>query len=149
MPELIAADPDYRDRMQDRLATPVVRFLGIALDALEPGRVTLRLESRQELGHAPGWFQGTITSALAEFAAAWSGASLMPASWTNLTLDQTIKFVGAARGGRLIARGSVVKPGRSISTTMAEVFVQREGEEHLCAIMLQTNRHARNDQDVS
>ncbi|CAN5284118.1 PaaI family thioesterase [soil metagenome] len=139
---MIPADPHFRDRMQERFHTPVIRFFGIAIDRVEPGHVTLTLDSRPELGHRPGWFPGSITTAIAEFAAAWSEGSLLPADWSNLTLDQTIKFVGAAEGDRLIARGSVIKPGRTITTCMAEVFARRAGEEHLCAVMLQTNRHA-------
>lgn len=142
MTQMIPADPAFRDRMQARFHTPIIRFLGIGIDAVEPGHVTLTLDCRPELGHAPGWFQGSMTTAIAEFAAAWSAGTLIPADWSSLTLDQTIKFVGAAEGDRLIARGSVIKPGRSITTCMAEVFARRDGEEHLCAVMLQTNRHA-------
>lgn len=142
MADFIPADPDFRDRMATRFSTPIVRFFGIEQGAVEPSHVTLVLDCRPELGHQQGWFQGSVTTAIAEFAAAWSASTLIPPGWSNLTLDQTIKFVGAAQGDRLIARGSVIKPGRTITSCLCEVFAVRDGGEQLCAVMLQTNRHA-------
>jgi len=38
----------------------------------------------------------------------------------------------------LIARGQVIRPGRTLIVTKAEVFAVKEGREVLCALMQQT-----------
>nr|WP_276509823.1 PaaI family thioesterase [Novosphingobium taihuense] len=123
------------------MARPHIRDLfRFDLVGFEVGSVTLGLDHRPELGHAPGWFQGTVTTAIAECAAAMSGATTAPDK-DSLTLQQTIHFVGAARGDRLIAEGRVIARGRTISTTAADVYVMRDGARHLCGTLTMTMNH--------
>ncbi|HEY6868680.1 MAG TPA: hypothetical protein VI199_02885, partial [Novosphingobium sp.] len=89
--------------MQTLMNRPHVRDLyGMELVSAQVGQVTLALGHRPELGHLPGWFQGTVTSALAETAAAMSGVTIAPGGDT-MTLQQSIHFTGSARGDRLVA----------------------------------------------
>jgi uncharacterized protein (TIGR00369 family) len=132
-----------RKWIEERLAKPYARDLfGIELVSTEQGRVVIALPYREALSFRPGAFQGAITTAMAEYAAAWSAASLLSEGWSNLTIDQTIHFTGAAEGDRLVAEGSVISPGRSVTISKAEVFVEKGGARTLCAVMTQTNRHA-------
>src|SRR5512139_2592124 len=103
---LHSANPDFKERISVHASRALVRdFFGIRVQQLDEAAVTLSLEHRAELGHSPGWFQGTIVTAIGELAAAWAGLTLIPANWDNMTLTQTINFTGPARGDRLIARG--------------------------------------------
>jgi len=141
--EATARDPNFAQRIQGYLAKPVVAELfGFRADAIEPGRVTLSVDLRRELGHLPGYFQGGVVSAIAELAASYAAASLLAPDWINVTISQSIHFVGQARGEKLVARGSVVKPGRTITSAAAEVLVLRDGELQLCAVMQQHCHHA-------
>ena len=47
-------------------------------------------------------------------------------------------LLAPADGEKLIARGKVVRPGRTLIVTQAEVFAVRDGKETLCALMQQT-----------
>jgi acyl-coenzyme A thioesterase PaaI-like protein len=49
-----------------------------------------------------------------------------------------VNFRAAAEGERLVARGSVVKPGRTLTVTSVEAFCVQGRVERLCAVMLQT-----------
>ena len=62
----------------------------------------------------------------------------MPAGSDVLTTEYKINFVAAAEGERLIARGRVIKPGRTLTVAIAEAFCRRDGSEHLCAVLLQS-----------
>ena len=55
-----------------------------------------------------------------------------------LTVEYKLNLVAPADGERLVARGEVVKPGRTLIITKAEVFAIREGKWTLCALMQQT-----------
>ena len=42
------------------------------------------------------------------------------------------------KGERLVVRGKVVKPGRTLTVSTAEAFCLQGGVERLCAVMLQS-----------
>lgn len=119
---------------------PLRQLFGMDLVSVAPGRVVLGLDHRSEFGHQPGWFQGTVTSAIAEYAAALSGRT-MATDRDTMTLQQSIHFTGQARGDRLEAEGRVITAGRRISTTAADVYSLRDGERSLCATMTMTVIH--------
>jgi acyl-coenzyme A thioesterase PaaI-like protein len=49
-----------------------------------------------------------------------------------------INLVAPADGELLIARGSVVRPGRTLTVSHAEVTVRKDGVQRVCAILQQT-----------
>ena len=55
-----------------------------------------------------------------------------------LTVEYKMNLIAPADGEKLIARGQVVRPGRTLIVAKAEVFAVREGKETLCALMQQT-----------
>lgn len=139
--EGVAEEQPLDRLMRKVMARPHIRDLfRIGLADYTLGGVTLALDHRPEFGHAPGSIQGTPTTAIAECAAAMSGATTAPEK-DSLTLQRSIHFTSSARGERLIAEGRVVTAGRWISTTPAEVYVMRDGERHLCATLTMTMTH--------
>lgn len=143
MSEYQSRNPAYVERIRERIASPVVKDLfGMEEVSIAPGEIQLGIAVRHELGHAPGWFQGSVTTAIAEFACGFAAMSLIAPDWDMMTLDQTIKFIGPARGERLVAKARVIRPGRTITTCQCEVFAIENGAERLCAVMLQTNHQA-------
>jgi acyl-coenzyme A thioesterase PaaI-like protein len=136
-------NPNFaRVLMQALEASPVVRFFGFEAIEIDVGRVVLALEQRPELGHAAGYFQAGIMNAIADYAACYANYTLEPANCLHRMLDQTTKFFGRAEGSRLIARGRVVNPGSTIMTGAADLFVLRDGKEHLVATSLVTTHHS-------
>lgn len=135
-------DPDYQADVRRRFAdSPVCRFYGFEVEDVGPGTITLALPCKPEFGHRPGFFQGTIMGAIADYAGSFACYTLIPRAWQRLTLDYTLKFLDRAEGSRLIARGRVLSAARTISNAQVELFVLRDGEEHLCATALVTTRH--------
>ncbi len=134
-----APDPAFRDRIERYATSPVMKdFFRLQLLHVESGEVTIGLDHRLELGHKPGWFEGAVTAMLGQMAAAWSCGTLAPEGWTLLTLEQSVKFVGAARGERLVGRGRVVKAGRTICFGAADVFAVDDSKESLCGTVAVT-----------
>jgi acyl-coenzyme A thioesterase PaaI-like protein len=64
--------------------------------------------------------------------------SIVAATASVLTVEYKINLVAPADGQKLIARGQVVRRGRTLIVTKADVFAVQEGKETLCALMQQT-----------
>ena len=47
-------------------------------------------------------------------------------------------LIAPADGSRLLAKGRVLKPGRTLTVCQVDVFVERDSREHRCAVLLQT-----------
>ena len=62
----------------------------------------------------------------------------MPAGANVLTVAFKISLLAPARGERLLVRGRVKRPGRTLTVTEVDVIAVADGVETLCATMLQT-----------
>jgi uncharacterized protein (TIGR00369 family) len=139
LPQSAGFEQHIRAQLQ---SSPVFRFFGFAIDEVTAGNSALSTPARTEFGHRPGFFQGAIMGAIADYSGAIANMTLAPADWTCLTLDYTIKFLAPACGARLIGRGRTISAGTTICVAISEIFVERDGAETLCATALVTTRHA-------
>jgi acyl-coenzyme A thioesterase PaaI-like protein len=55
-----------------------------------------------------------------------------------VSVEFKLNFLTPCVGDRFIARGKVIKPGRSIFVTQCEVFNVKDGRETLSALMQQS-----------
>jgi acyl-coenzyme A thioesterase PaaI-like protein len=55
-----------------------------------------------------------------------------------LSVEYKLNFVAPARGELLIARGQVIRAGRTLTVCRADVHVVRDGAEIICATLLST-----------
>lgn len=85
-----------------------------------------------------GFFHGGVIGTLADAAGGYAANSLLMPDNECLTAEYKINFVAPAIGDTLIARGKVLKAGRTLVVSSADVFVVKDGIEKLCAIMQQT-----------
>ena len=75
---------------------------------------------------------------IADSSAGYAAMTVVPAGASVLTVEYKMNLMAPADGDKLIARGRVVRPGRTLIVTQAEVFALKEGRETLCALMQQT-----------
>jgi hypothetical protein len=64
--------------------------------------------------------------------------TLTPAGAEVLTIEYKVNFLSPGRGARLIARGRVTKPGRTVTVCAGDVFAVSGDDEKLVATMLVT-----------
>jgi uncharacterized protein (TIGR00369 family) len=62
----------------------------------------------------------------------------MPPGTGVLTTEFKINLVAPAAGDRIIARGRVVKAGRTLTLAQTEVFAEAGGERKLIALLTAT-----------
>ena len=132
-------NPDFAARVRDSFGRQGAMILiGAELTRVVLGEAEIAVAFRLELAQQHGYFHGGIVGMLADCAAGCAAFSLIPADSTVLSVEYKINFIAPAEGERLIARGRVLKPGRTLYICQVDVAVVREGRETPCAVMLQT-----------
>lgn len=133
------ANPDFAQAVRDSFVRQgAMAHIGAVLGEVHPGRVEIRLPYSEGVSQQHGFFHGGIIGAVADSAAGYAGFSLMAAADGVLTVEYKLNLMAPAQGELLIARGEVVRPGRTLTVTRAEVFVVRDRSETHCASMQQT-----------
>ena len=107
--------------------------LGAELAEIAPGHCTLHLKARKELTQQNGFLHGGVVAALADVAGGYAAFTLFEAGADILTVEIKINYVAPAAGEALIARGEVIKSGRTLTIVRSEVFAVEDGVETLCA----------------
>ncbi|MBL8704422.1 MAG: PaaI family thioesterase [Rhodospirillales bacterium] len=134
-----APDPDFARKVADSFARQgAMAHLGAELTRVEPGAVEIRLPFRSEVAQQHGFFHGGVVATIGDSAGGYAGYSLMPAGSSVLTVEYKINMVAPAKGEALVARGKVVKAGRTLTVCTVEVFALDRGRETLCSVMQQT-----------
>ena len=79
-----------------------------------------------------------MVAAIADSAAGYAALSLTPPGSEVLTVEFKLNLLAPARGELLIARGTVLRPGRTLTVCEAAVVAVEDGEETQCAAALVT-----------
>ncbi len=116
----------------------LMHTLGAMLGRVEPGAVEISLPVAAHIGQQHGFVHAGAVAAIADSAAGYAALSLMPPGSGVLTTEFKINLLSPASGERLIARGRVIKAGRTLTLALSEVFAVRDGREKLCAMLTAT-----------
>lgn len=148
MSQLTATDSGYAERVQasfDR--QKAMAFLGARVARLAPGECDIELPFRPELTQQHGYFHGGIIGTISDSAGGYAAYTLMPEDSSVLTVEYKMNLLAPGDGQKLVARGRVLKAGRSLVVTRVDAVVVKEGRETLCATLLQTlmTMHGRKD----
>ena len=98
-------------------------LIGASLTGLEPGKAEVSLPYRPEITQQKGFVHGGIIGMIADNACGYAAYSLMPASASLVTVEYKINILAPARGS-LVARGEVIKAGRTLTVTRADVYAE-------------------------
>jgi uncharacterized protein (TIGR00369 family) len=115
-----------------------MRLIGAEIVHVAAGEVDVALDFRPDLAQQHGYFHGGIVGTIADTAGGYAAFTLMPADASILSVEYKLNFMAPSNGSRLIARGRVAKPGRTLTVCQVDVFAVRDGAEHSCAMMLMT-----------
>ena len=139
MTRFTAKDPDFEKTIRASFARQgIMGHLGAEIDAVRPGYCAIRLPFIDALSQQHGFFHGGVVSTIADTAGGYAAFSLMAPGDGVLTVEFKINLTAPADGESLIARGQVVRPGRTLTVSRVEVAVRKDGRETTCAVMQQT-----------
>lgn len=106
-------------------------WLGVEVQTVEPGQVTLRLDWRPELGQYSGFLHAAIIGGLIDTACGFAAGTL---SGNVLTSQFSVRCLRPAVGEFFTVTGSVVKPGKQQIFAAAELYAHRDGKSILVAV---------------
>lgn len=134
-----SAKPDYAVRVRRELsAQGVTALLGIDIDDLAPGRVTLSMPITPAVVQQYQVVHGGMVAVIADSASGLAAISLLPATDGVLSIEFKINLLGPGRGEKMIARGTVIKAGRTVIVAQADVYCVDNGVKTLTAVLVNT-----------
>ena len=109
---------------------PFAKLIGFRMAVVEPGRIVMELEPREDLENGIGLIHGATAAALLDTAMGCAISTRLEAGQGSVTLDLKLTFLRplSVRSGLITAEGKVIKLGRQTSYT--EGFV-RDGKGDL------------------
>jgi uncharacterized protein (TIGR00369 family) len=132
-------DPAWEEKVRASFARQTfMRLIGARIVALAPGACAVEVSFRADLCQEDGFLHGGIVTAIAANAAGYAAFSLMPASSSVLGIEYKVNLDAPAPSERLVATGTVVKSGRTLSVVESEVRAEMNGKSSAVARMLAT-----------
>jgi uncharacterized protein (TIGR00369 family) len=148
----VAHDPetaDYQERIRSSFARQgLMRTLGATLGNVAPGLVEIVLRPDPAISQQHGFVHAGALSAIAD-SAGYAALSLMPPGRGVLSTEYKINLVAPAVGDRIVARGRVVKAGRTLTVAQTDVFAESDGQEKLIALLTATLITVEGRDDIS
>ncbi|MBB6583595.1 PaaI family thioesterase [Ralstonia solanacearum] len=133
------ANPDFaKDVIASFDKQNAMHLIRATLPVVEHGRTEIHVPHWEGLEQQHGFVHGGVVGMIADSAAGYAAMTMVPASASVLTVEYKMNLVAPADGEKLIARGQVVRPGKTLIVTKAEVFAVKDRKETLCALMQQT-----------
>ena len=132
-------DPHFADRVRASFERQnAMHLIQASLPVIEHGRTEIHLPHWAGIEQQHGFVHGGVVGMIADSAAGYAAMSMVSPNASVLTVEYKMNLVAPADGETLIARGKVVRPGKTLIITQAEVFAVKNGQETLCALMQQT-----------
>ncbi len=133
------ANPQFAESIRASFARQnAMHLVRASLPLVEHGRTEIHVPHWEGIEQQHGFVHGGVVGMIADTAAGYAAMSMVPAAASVLTVEYKMNLMAPADGEKLVARGEVVRPGRTLIVTKAEVFAVKDGKESLCALMQQT-----------
>jgi uncharacterized protein (TIGR00369 family) len=134
-----AVDPGFESKVRHSFSHGGLKRLGGELLMVEPGCIEVGLPFSELVQQQHGLFHGGIVSMIADTASGFATYTVLPADEECVSAEFKVNFLYPARGTKLVARGNVIKVGRTLVIAEATVSVLTPKNEMVeCALMLHT-----------
>lgn len=146
-----AQDPHFVERVRASFARqPAMALIGASMPVVEAGYTEIHLPHKPDITQQHGYIHGGVVGMIADSAAGYAASTLTTAETEVLTVEYKLNLLAPADGQLLIAEGSVVRYGRTLIVTRAEVFAIKNGKKTPCALLQQTimSIHGKKEQAV-
>ncbi|WP_243373502.1 PaaI family thioesterase [Microvirga solisilvae] len=139
MAESTPKDPSFEARVRASFAKQgLMETLGASIAHVAPGQVEIALPPSPAVSQQHGFVHAGAVASIADSAAGYAALTLMPPGAGVLTAEFKINLLAPAVGERIVAKGKVIKAGRTLTLAQTDVFAEREGQEKLVAVLTAT-----------
>jgi uncharacterized protein (TIGR00369 family) len=139
VPIFLPQDPDFEAQARASFARQAyMATIGAHILRVAPGVVDLGLAFRADLTQQHGYLHAGVVTALVDSACGFAAFTLMPAGSGVVSVEFKVNLLAPAVGERMIARGRVLRQGRTLSVCSGEVVAVTGDEEKPILAMLAT-----------
>lgn len=123
----------YRDRVLESFAKQsFLQTMEAEVTHIAPGEVDIRLAKQDGLQQQHGFFHAGVSTTLADSAAGYAAYSLFAEGDGVLSSEFKINLLNPARGEFLLAKGRVIKPGKTLTICQGDVYsLSSDHETHV------------------
>jgi len=133
------SDPEFEARIRTSFTRQGLNgTMGATLGRVAAGSVEIEVPFSARVSQQHGFFHGGVIGAIGDSACGYAAMTLTPPGAEVLTIEYKVNFLSPTQGDRLLARGRVMRPGRTVTVCAGEVFVVGIAHEKLVATMLVT-----------
>lgn len=135
----VPQDSDFEPRV--RASFDRQRFMatiGARLARVAPGEVDIELAVRDDLVQQHGFLHAGVLATAADSACGYAALSLMPTGVAVLSVEFKINLLAPAAGDRIVARGRVIRAGKTVTVCWGDVTAYTGESERLVATMVGT-----------
>jgi uncharacterized protein (TIGR00369 family) len=134
-----ARNPDFERLVRESFEKQkAMRTLGASLVRVEAGAIEIHLPYRDDLTQQHGFLHAGVVTAILDSSCGYAAFSLMPPGAGVLSVEFKVNLMAPAEGEVLIARGRVLRSGRTISVCQADGLMRTGDRETPIATMLAT-----------
>lgn len=135
-----AGTPELFQRIKNSfLRQGLMQHIGTRLLRVESGLCEFALPYSERVTQQQGGFHGGAMGALADIAGGYAALTVVAPGLEVMTVEYKINFLASFQDGELRAVGRVIRAGKRIVVTSAEVtHISASGKSSVCALMQQT-----------
>jgi uncharacterized protein (TIGR00369 family) len=139
VPTFTPQDPDFEAQARASFARQAyMATIGVEILRVAPGEVDLGLAFRAALTQQHGYLHAGVITALVDSACGFAAFTLMPKGSGVVSVEFKVNLLAPAVGERMLARGRVLRPGRTLTVCSGEVVAVTGAEEKTVLAMLAT-----------
>lgn len=144
-----ARDPTFAKRITASFdSQTLMATLGATLVRVAPGEVDIALPRSAGILQQHGFVHGGAITAIADSAAGYAALTLMAAGVGVLSVEFKINLLAPASAARFVASGRVIRPGRTLTVSQAEVYGEGAVGRTLVALLTATMMTVEGRSDV-
>jgi uncharacterized protein (TIGR00369 family) len=135
----VPANPEFESVVRESFSRQtMMATLGAGIARLTPGEVDLRLPWSPAFCQQNGYLHAGAIASVADSANGYAAYTLAAPDTDVLAVEFKINLLAPAKGTEFLACGRVLRPGRTLTVCLAEVFALDGGERMPIATMLST-----------
>ena len=114
----------------------VMQTIGATMPRVDREEVVIELPHRDDLAQQHGFLHAGIVSTILDSACGLAALAHMPLDTAVLAVEFKCNFLAPAKGDRIVARGRVVRAGRTLHTCAGDAYAIVDGtEKHVATLM--------------